>query len=143
MPETQIVGFTGAVRSVSYLLKQYSESKRMRINRFIRGWRSDKRLRADYPIRLVWRDRHGEGFILGKCRNICSGGIGIECIDPVPLKAELSVYVEDQLAATARVCYHAKRGAGYIIGLAFTTKTTRREIGKRSELDLAIHGMTW
>src|SRR5437868_5357827 len=110
----------------------------MRIWQLLKDWRSQERLAAKHPIRLVWRDKYGEGFVVGTCRDISNGGVGMECLEPVPLRARLTVNVDGR-AASARICYRVKRGSAYIVGLQFIRRKNLAQVPRRNELELSTH----
>ena len=106
--------------------------------------RSAKREPAEGRVTLNWRDRFGDGFAYGTCRDISGRGIGIECLEPIPLKAPVDVRLADgRSVKPAVIRYRDKRGSAYIMGLEFTSDRARREMSKPNELDLATDGMTW
>jgi len=98
----------------------------------------------DGQVMLSWRDRYGEGLAFASCRDISDGGIGIECLEPIPLKAVVRVHLRDnRIVRPAVIRYRAKRGAAYVLGLEFTQGVAAQTDVARDELDMATEGMTW
>jgi hypothetical protein len=106
-----------------------------RLFRFLGESRATEREIADHRVILSWYDRHGEGFAQGTCRDISQHGIGVECVEPIPLKAAVVVRQERGGGVSAAVIRHrAQHGSTYIIGLEFTSAASRARPGGRDEL---------
>jgi hypothetical protein len=116
-----------------------------RFFRFFAEGRGVKRQPASDRVLLTWRDKYGEGNVYGVCRDISDQGIGIECLEPIPLRRVVTVRLESRgRSRTATVKYRVKSGPGYLVGLEFTTvRNSRPARSRRSELDMATDGMTW
>ena len=115
----------------------------MRIFRWFADCRSMERRPRKDQVTLTWRDRHGEGCVSATCNDISNGGMGLETLEPVPLKAHLSVRMSDNTVVFAQVRHREQQGPIYKLGVEFTRKNPRLCDWKRREVDMAIEGMTW
>ena len=108
------------------------------------GCRTSKRLAHRAIVQVFWRDQFGDGMAHAVSLNVSPGGVAVKCLEPIPLKREVSIRIGSESVLQGVVRYCVSKDDGYLVGLEFTDIRRRVVSGRRrDEIDMAIDGMTW
>jgi len=87
--------------------------------------KSERRRRPRTPfagsVLICWTDDHGrEHYGRGRCLDLSESGCGVELMEPVPLRTNISLRLPDLDVSTfASVRHVTRKGSKYIVGLEF------------------------
>ncbi len=95
-----------------------------------RNIRRHRRILYPGPVRLSWQDARGVAcYALGKSLDVSEGGLRIECTEPIPSAAVVSLRAERlQISGSATVKHIVRRGAKYILGLELNQALLQRTL---------------